>query len=282
MLGLAVSFVGVLAIVSHGEWARLVGLNLNQGDLIAFLATVSWALYPGAARPAHRAEPLWPADHHGDDRPAGHPAVFVWEVTSRRVVRLNTATLATFALCGRVSVGGGLFVLQLWRGRCRLARAGDVHPPDAGVWRMSTVFLGETLAWYHLAGISAIFWGCRCPRAGSKQGATPQRNGTPTTAKWGKHARKVSLTPLRRFELKSPAWPRRSRQQLQGSFSTPELVRDLIIGSRPGRMAAQPGLFHLEKVPGSYVTEDFRHRARRRIVWRVKVRGEWIVSVSAD
>ena len=35
-------------------------------------------------------------------------------------------------------------------------------------------------------------------------------------------------------------------------------------------MAAQPGLFHLEKVPGSYVTEDFRHRADD-IVWRVKV-----------
>lgn len=31
----------------------------------------------------------------------------------------------------------------------------------------------------------------------------------------------------------------------------------------------------LEKVPGTFVSEDFRHRADD-IVWRVKVGGEWV------
>ena len=59
---------------------------------------------------------------------------FVWEVTSRRVVELNTATLATFAYVGVFpSVVAYLFFNY---GVARLGRArGDVHPPDAGVWR---------------------------------------------------------------------------------------------------------------------------------------------------
>jgi predicted transposase/invertase (TIGR01784 family) len=58
-------------------------------------------------------------------------------------------------------------------------------------------------------------------------------------------------------------------------FSTPELVRDLIIGFVPDEWLHSLDYTTLEKVPGSYVTEDFRDRADD-IVWRVKVGGEWI------
>lgn len=58
-------------------------------------------------------------------------------------------------------------------------------------------------------------------------------------------------------------------------FSTPELVRDLIIGFVPDEWLHSLDYSTLEKVPGSYVTEDFRHRADD-IVWRVKVGGEWV------
>jgi len=58
-------------------------------------------------------------------------------------------------------------------------------------------------------------------------------------------------------------------------FSTPELVRDLIIGFVPDEWLHSLDYATLEKVPGSYVTEDFRNRADD-IVWRVKVGGEWV------
>ena len=58
-------------------------------------------------------------------------------------------------------------------------------------------------------------------------------------------------------------------------FSTPELVRDLIIGFVPDEWLHSLDYTTLEKVPGSYVSEDFRNRADD-IVWRVKVGGEWI------
>jgi hypothetical protein len=44
-------------------------------------------------------------------------------------------------------------------------------------------------------------------------------------------------------------------------FSTPELVRDLILGFVPDDWLHSLDYTTLEKVPGSYVSEDFRHRA---------------------
>lgn len=58
-------------------------------------------------------------------------------------------------------------------------------------------------------------------------------------------------------------------------FSHPEMVRDLIIGFIPDEWLHSLDYTTLEKVPGSYITEDFRNRADD-IVWRVKVGGEWV------
>jgi len=58
-------------------------------------------------------------------------------------------------------------------------------------------------------------------------------------------------------------------------FSTPELVRDLILGFVPDEWLHGLDYNTLERVPGSYVTEDFSNRADD-IVWRVKVGGEWV------
>jgi len=58
-------------------------------------------------------------------------------------------------------------------------------------------------------------------------------------------------------------------------FSTPEMVRDLILGFIPDDWLHSLDYDTLEKVPGSYITEDFRSRADD-IVWRVKVGGQWV------
>jgi len=58
-------------------------------------------------------------------------------------------------------------------------------------------------------------------------------------------------------------------------FSTPEMVRDLIIGFVPDEWLHSLDYTTLEKIPGSYITEDFRNRADD-VVWRVKVGGDWI------
>jgi predicted transposase YdaD len=58
-------------------------------------------------------------------------------------------------------------------------------------------------------------------------------------------------------------------------FSQPELVRDLIAGFVPDDWLHSLDYSTLEKVSGSYITEDFRHRADD-IVWRVRAGEEWV------
>ena len=58
-------------------------------------------------------------------------------------------------------------------------------------------------------------------------------------------------------------------------FSAPELVRDIIMGFIPDEWLHSLDYDTLEKMPGSYVTDDFRHRADDD-VWRVKVGGDWV------
>lgn len=45
LVGLLVSLVGVLTVVSHGDWQILSSLAFAPGDLIIFLAMIFWALY---------------------------------------------------------------------------------------------------------------------------------------------------------------------------------------------------------------------------------------------
>lgn len=43
--GIALSFAGVVGVMTHGDPASLIGLAFNFGDLIMLIATMIWALY---------------------------------------------------------------------------------------------------------------------------------------------------------------------------------------------------------------------------------------------
>jgi predicted transposase YdaD len=58
-------------------------------------------------------------------------------------------------------------------------------------------------------------------------------------------------------------------------FAAPEVVRDLILGFIPDEWLHGLDYATLERVSGSYVTDDLRDRADD-LVWRVKVGGEWV------
>ncbi len=58
-------------------------------------------------------------------------------------------------------------------------------------------------------------------------------------------------------------------------FSAPEMVRDLVLGFIPDAWLHSLDYSTLEKVPGSYVSDDLRQRADD-VVWRVKADDEWI------
>ena len=58
-------------------------------------------------------------------------------------------------------------------------------------------------------------------------------------------------------------------------FSNPELVRDLIMGFISDEWLQSLDYSTLEKVPGSYISDDFKQR-EDDIVWKVKVGGDWV------
>jgi predicted transposase YdaD len=58
-------------------------------------------------------------------------------------------------------------------------------------------------------------------------------------------------------------------------FSAPEVVRDLILGFIPDEWLHSLDYQTLERVSGSYITDDLRDRADD-IVWRVKVSEDWV------
>ena len=43
--GIALSFVGVLFVVSGGQWEILSRLAFNHGDMLCFLSQIAWAVY---------------------------------------------------------------------------------------------------------------------------------------------------------------------------------------------------------------------------------------------
>ncbi|WP_079508888.1 DMT family transporter [Mesobacillus jeotgali] len=44
-VSMAISLLGVLVVITHGSFERMLGLHFNIGDLIMVLAVISWALY---------------------------------------------------------------------------------------------------------------------------------------------------------------------------------------------------------------------------------------------
>ncbi|MBV5298546.1 MAG: Rpn family recombination-promoting nuclease/putative transposase [Rhodoferax sp.] len=57
-------------------------------------------------------------------------------------------------------------------------------------------------------------------------------------------------------------------------FSAPELVRDLLLGFVPDEWLHGLDYATLEKVPGSYISDDLRSRADD-VIWRIQVDGQW-------
>ena len=58
-------------------------------------------------------------------------------------------------------------------------------------------------------------------------------------------------------------------------FSHPEMVRDLLVGFVQEPWLAELDLRTLEKVSGSYVSDDLRDR-EDDIIWRLQFKGRWL------
>lgn len=179
MFGLAVSGAGVLTIILHGDVARLAALQLSWGDLIVFVAMVSFALFSVLLRSL-------PADVDRLGLLGAQLAIavvillpfLVWEYIAGARATWNAAAIAAMLYVG---IAASLLANLLYM--FGIARVG---PTRAGMFIhlvplygaiMWVTLLGERLHTYHAAGMAAIVAGLACFNMADKYGFRWPRTG---------------------------------------------------------------------------------------------------------
>lgn len=179
-LGAAISATGVLLVVARGDLGNLARLHVATGDLIMLAATVSWSLYTWLLR--RRRPPLGLAPFLTVQIALGatmilpfYLAEIWWGAQSIAWSERSVAGLAYVALLPSL--------LAYWCWDRGVARAGAVLPTVFANFTpifaaiLGFFFLGETIAWFHLAGGALILAGIAAanrpaPQAAAKQAAT--------------------------------------------------------------------------------------------------------------
>ncbi len=157
-LGLAVSLAGVLVLIAAGSLDQLLSLDFNKGDLIVTVAYVAWGLYATLLRKVPKG-----MDHRvialallGLGSIYLLPLYLVETAVSRPV----PATLLTVIAVLAIAIFASAIPMILWNFaimRMGPGRAGQyLHLIPAFTVVMAIIFLDETLAGYHFAGIALI------------------------------------------------------------------------------------------------------------------------------
>jgi drug/metabolite transporter (DMT)-like permease len=172
--GIAVSFVGVLVIVSRGSFDVLTTVQFNQGDLLLLFNMAIWAGYCTCLRL----------------RPPVHPMTFafivaligglslvpasIWEHVYVRQFQMTWFTLAVMAY---ITIFSGVLSYIFWNkgqeavGASRAAVFLHLIPFYGAV--LATTLLGEHLMTFHIAGCALILAGVWIASRGGSS-ATPR------------------------------------------------------------------------------------------------------------
>lgn len=158
--GILVSFIGVTAIIAHGEWQRLRELTLNVGDLWIMVSVLAWSAYTLLL----------------SRRPVVHPLAFLtaisvtgliflfplylWEMAQGRHVIATPGSIAALIYTGVFPAFLGYILWNRGVAEVGPARAGlFVHLIPAFGILLSMLFLDEKPALYHAVGIGLILAG---------------------------------------------------------------------------------------------------------------------------
>ena len=161
ILGVLVSLLGVLAILTKGHLEALAELKFNQGDLIVLASMLLWALYTLMLKWRPEGIPgLALLAVCGVIGLIGMTPVYAWEMASGKSIQWSWGVAAALLYVGLFpSFIGYVF----WNRAVE-----QVGPSVAGLFvhlmpafgsLLAWLFLGERLYWFHLAGIGFIFAG---------------------------------------------------------------------------------------------------------------------------
>lgn len=161
MVGIAISVVGVLAVVTHGEIGRLLQLTFTPGDGLMLLSTLCWAVYSVMLR-------RYPLNVPGTTLltvliVVGLAAItpfYVWQRLHAPVLQVEPAVIGAILY---TAILASLVAYYLWnRGVIAVGAA------TAGLYTyliplftavLAVLLLGESFRSYHAVGTVLIFAG---------------------------------------------------------------------------------------------------------------------------
>ena len=160
MLGVGISLIGVLWVISTGDWARLKSLALNPGDLIILFAFATWAIYTIYLR--KRPDIHWTSFILMLSVIAAiiNIPLWAWEhITMRQIEPTLTATLTVAYVAIFPSVLAFIFFNRSVEliGANRTGVFMHLVPLFGTV--LAILLLGEELKSYHLIGFGLIITG---------------------------------------------------------------------------------------------------------------------------
>ena len=159
--GCFISLVGMLAIVSDGNFYSMASLALNVGDFWIIAAMFCWAIYTILLR--HQPRWLSPMGFLAVILILGLPVLlpfYIWELFFVRSFHINSNTFLTLCYFGSLPSVVSYILWNQGVNKIGPSRAGVfIHLVPVFGLTLSGIFLDESIETYHLIGASLIFLG---------------------------------------------------------------------------------------------------------------------------
>ncbi len=160
-IGVVLSFIGLIWIVAQGNLEILLTVRFSTGDLWTLAAALSWAFYTVLLR--KRPKQLDPVPFLTILVLIGLvflSPIYLWEIRSGASFQLSPAVFASF---GYVALFPSVVAYVFWNNSVAVVGANKagifMHLMPVFSIVLAFIFLGETLAVYHLVGMMLIFSG---------------------------------------------------------------------------------------------------------------------------
>lgn len=158
VLGMVISIVGVLVVISKGEWARIIQFELNHGDLFMLAAVASWGAYSVAGRKAMEytsalMSTLW----------SGIFGVFILFPFNLPTFRIADADASFWIAVLYVSIGATVVAMLFWNlgvqkvGGTKSGMFLNFNPIFTAIF--AYFLLGETMSMTQLLGSGLVIGG---------------------------------------------------------------------------------------------------------------------------
>jgi drug/metabolite transporter (DMT)-like permease len=160
-IGVAISLLGVLTLIGRGDWAVLMSLDLNKGDILVLGAYTSWAFYAVYLRKAPRGlDPkvmLFLILVLGS---AMQLPIYVVEAVFDRPTNAHGTTILIIVVLSLFSSVISVFLWNYALVRLGAGRAAIfIQLIVAFTVVLAILFLGERWEWFHGVGVALILIG---------------------------------------------------------------------------------------------------------------------------